>query len=93
MSENTSKQLEKVDLKVIERMLFSLIQDGSERKTVLARKTNLNYDYFIRYLEFLELIDLIKRETRNRDEVISVSDLGRSFYTRRFSEKNNSQTN
>ncbi len=85
----TTKQLQRVDLSIIERILYSLIQNGPEKKTALARKTNLNYDYFIRYVEFLELIDLVNRETSNNTEIVSVSALGMSFYLRRFSETKN----
>jgi predicted transcriptional regulator len=88
MTKNMSKQLERVELNIIERILFSLIQNGPEKKTMLARKTNRNYDYFIRYLEFLELLGFVNRETSNNTEIINVSDLGKSFYLRRFSDKN-----
>jgi predicted transcriptional regulator len=90
MTKNMSKQLERVDLNIVERILFSLIQNGSEKKTVLARRINRNYDYFIRYLEFLELLGFVNRETSTDTQIISVSDSGKFFYLHRFSnvEKN-----
>lgn len=80
-----SKQLERVDLNIMGRLLFSLIQNGPEKKTVLARRINRNYDYFTRYLEFLELLGFVNRETSTDTEIINVSDSGKFFYIRRFS--------
>jgi len=90
MTKNMSKQLERVDLTIVGRILFSLIQNGSEKKTILARRINRNYDYFIRYLEFLELLGFVNRETSIDTQIINVSDSGKFFYLRRFSnvEKN-----
>ena len=91
--ENKSKQLKRVDLEIVGRILYSLIHDGSAKKTLIARRVNLNYDYFLRYLKFLELLDFVKRESDDRIEIIKLQERGRSFYFHRFfgKEKINSK--
>lgn len=91
--EDESKQLKRVDLEIVGRILYSLIRDGPSRKTLVARSIHLNYDYFIRYLKFLEMLDFVKRECSNKIEIINLRDRGRSFYLNRFfgKEKINSK--
>ena len=66
--------------------MFLLMRDGPAKKTLIARRINRNYDFSIRYLKFLELLDFIQRDKINGVEIISLNDRGRSFYVRRFSK-------
>jgi|CXWL01.1.fsa_nt_gi predicted transcriptional regulator len=80
------RQIKRVDLDIVKRILYSLIHDGPAKKTVIARRSSVSYDNFILYLEFLELLDFIQRDKINGVEIISLNDLGRSFYLRKFSK-------
>ncbi|MGI0055906.1 MAG: hypothetical protein ACREAK_00875 [Nitrosarchaeum sp.] len=86
MEFESEKQLERIDLKIVERILYSLMQDGPAKKTTVARRINRSYDFFILYLQFLELLDFITKDNIRGVEIISLNDLGRSFYLRRFSK-------
>lgn len=84
--EHEKRQLRRVDLDIVRRILYSLIHEGPAKKTVIARRSNVSYDNFILYLEFLELLDFVQRDKIKELEMISLNDLGRSFYLRRFSK-------
>lgn len=55
------------------------------KKTHIATKCNLGYDKCRLYLDWMEMMELIKRETdENRFEVILLTDKGKSLHNSKF---------
>ena len=58
------------------------------KKTHIATKCNLGYDKCRLYLDWMEMMDLIKRETDdNRHEVIILTDKGKALHNNRFNDE------
>lgn len=53
-----------LNLKVILRILTALHESGNVKRTNLARKTGLNYNKCVRYLNLLQLLGWIKVVTK-----------------------------
>jgi len=86
MNKDTKKkELQRIDWNVVKQILTTLYFNGEGKKTNLVMKTKLSYDKFVLYLNWLELMDLIKIE---RDDVgiemISLSENGLNFYSRKI---------
>ncbi|MGI0057460.1 MAG: winged helix-turn-helix domain-containing protein [Nitrosarchaeum sp.] len=81
-----TRHLKRVDIEIMGRIISTLYDLGSEKKTVIARRSNVSYDNFILYLEFLDLIGFVKRENQNTKlELVTLTDQGKEFYLRRLS--------
>ena len=79
------KELQRIDWKVVKQILATLYFNGKGKKTNLVMKTKLSYDKFVLYLNWLELMDLIKIETNDVGmEMISLSENGLNFYSRKI---------
>lgn len=79
------KELKRIDWSILKRLLRYLRYDGKEKKTNIAMKCHLSYDKLILYLEWLEMLDFIKREQdEDRFERISLNERGMEFYTRKL---------
>ena len=87
-SVTNKKELKRIDWNIIKRLLRYLRYDGNEKKTNIAMKCHLSYNKLVLYLEWLEMMDLIKREhDDNSFERISLNDRGIEFYTRKLQDK------
>ena len=89
------KGLQRIDWNIIKNLLNILYNEGKMRKTILARKSNMGYENCIRYIDWLYMLDFIKREPdEERSEIISLSELGISFCKRKLIQnykENNSE--
>lgn len=93
-SEKDRRELKRIDWNIIKRLLKYLRYDGKEKKTHIAMKCNLSYDKLVLYLEWLEMIDFIKRDYDERGfECISLNENGIEFYTRKLKDIENTITN
>ena len=92
--ESSKGELKRIDWNIIKRILKYLHYDGKEKKTNIAMKCNLSYNKLVLYLEWLEMMDFIKRELDEKKfECISLNEKGREFYTRKLKEVDDSITN
>lgn len=75
------RKIRRVDMKIVERILNILNDTGPIFKTRLSLKASLSYNQFIRYLEWMKSMDLIK-ECTNNDKmcVVFLTDKGRHLY-------------
>ena len=79
--ESIKKELKRIDWNIIKRILKYLHNDGKEKKTNIAMKCNMSYDNCVVYLNWLEIMDLIKRETdENGFELISLNHKGEELF-------------
>lgn len=58
-----TKTISKLDINIITRIMLTLYENGGTKKTAIARKTNMAYDNCKSYIDMLELIELVKKET------------------------------
>src|SRR2546427_2880102 len=77
------KELKRIDWNIVKRLVILLYYDNKAKKTNIAMKCRLSYDNCLLYLNWLEIMDLIKKET-NRDgfELISLTDKGIDLYAK-----------
>jgi predicted transcriptional regulator len=81
------KELRRIDWNIIKKLLNILYNEGKMRKTILARKSNMGYDNCVLYIDWLSMLDLIRRNPdEERAEIISLSELGISFCKRKLME-------
>jgi predicted transcriptional regulator len=81
------KELKRIDWNIIKKLLNVLYTEGKMRKTALARKSNMGYDSCLLYVDWLYMLDLIRRNLdEERAEIISLSELGIIFCKRKLME-------
>ena len=75
------KELQRIDWNVTKRILIKLHITGRATKTDLATKCNISYDKLVLYLDWLEIMDMIEKDTEyeNRLEYVKLSELGINF--------------
>jgi len=79
------KELQRINWKIITKLIVSLHYNSKIKKTNLAMKCNLSYDKCCMYLNWLEMFSLIKRDVdEDNYETISLSDVGIEFYYKQF---------
>jgi len=74
------KELKRIDWDIATRILKTLYLYGNQKRTTMARLTNMSYDGCVSYVGWLELLGFVKREVDNRFEMIGLTDLGINFY-------------
>lgn len=95
-SEISKKELKRIDWHIIKNLLNILFYEGKMKKTTLARKSNMGYENCILYIDWLYMLDFIKKDLdEERVEIIGLSELGYSFCKRKltedYKENNNSK--
>jgi len=77
------KELKRIDWNIVKRLVILLYYDNKAKRTKIAMKCKLSYDNCLLYLNWLEMMELIKKET-NRDgfELISLTDKGIDLYAK-----------
>ena len=81
------RQPKRIDLHVVKRLIKSLYYNARIKKTKIATKCNLGYDKCVLYLNWLEMMDLIDRETdADGFETIVLSERGNDFYKRNLND-------
>ncbi|MGI0060342.1 MAG: hypothetical protein ACREBJ_11315 [Nitrosotalea sp.] len=79
------KELKRIDWDIVKRVIMLLYHDAKIKRTNLAMKANMSYTKCILYLEWLEMIDLIRIEMDiDGSELIILSDKGRELYERKY---------
>lgn len=81
------KELQRIDWNVAKRIIIKLHDTGKVTKTNLATKCNLGYDKLVLYLDWLEIMDMITKNTEHDDKLegISLSEFGMSFCNTKLS--------
>lgn len=72
--------LRRIDIEVVKRIIVILFEDGRQRKTKIALKSHVSYDKCLRYLNWLELMNLIKKEKDDGFEYINLTHSGIELY-------------
>ena len=81
------KELKRIDWGIIRRLVISLYYNNRMKKTHIATKCNLGYDKCRLYLDWMEMMELIKREIdEDLFEVIILTDKGKTLHNRKFND-------
>lgn len=85
---NTSKiknEIKRIDWKIIERLVRLLYYDNKLKKTHISTRCNLSYDKCCRYLDWMEVMDLIKKENNEEGfEIVILTERGNVLYNKKF---------
>ncbi len=78
------RELKRISWDIVKKLLKLLYYDGGMKKTYISTKCNLSYDKCRLYLEWMDVMDLIKREIDGGFEIISLNEKGIDLYTKKF---------
>jgi len=79
------KELTRIDWRIVKRIMISLYHHNKMKKTHIATKCSLAYDKCRLYLEWMDVIDLIKKEfDEDGFEIVLLTERGRSLYRKKF---------
>ncbi len=71
------KKIKRVDLDILERVVDTLYDLGSAKRTVISRNANMSYDKCIKYLDYLESSGFAKQEIdENGFTIFSLTSIG-----------------
>jgi len=75
------KELKRIEWNIVKRLITLLYHNGNLKKTNIAMKSNMSYDKCMLYLNWLIMIDLIKKEKDdNGFDIISLKDRGEKIF-------------
>lgn len=78
-------EIQRIDWKIIERLVRLLYYHNKLKKTHISTKCNLSYDKCCRYLDWMELMDLIKKEKNEKGfEIVILTERGSALYNKKF---------
>ena len=78
-------EIQRIDWKIIERLVRLLYYNNKLKKTHISTKCNLGYDKCRRYLDWMELMDLIKKEKNSEGfEIVALTERGSVLYNKKF---------
>jgi len=79
------KELKRIDWDIVKRLVTLLYYNSKMKRTNIAMKCKLSYDNCLLYLNWLDTMDLIKREIdKDGSELISITEKGRDLYTQKL---------
>lgn len=79
------REIQRIDWNIAKRLIEFLHYNSKEKKTKIAMKCNLNYEQLTMYLDWLELLEFVKKEMDHKNvEWICLSETGIDFYLRKL---------
>ena len=82
-----NKQLRKIDWHIVKRLVVFLYYNNKMKRTSLATRCNMGYDKCILYLDWMRIMDLIRKEQDNEGyELISLNEKGMEIYEKNFKD-------
>lgn len=86
----TRKELKRIEMGIVERLIVLLYYNRRIKKTKIATQSNMSYDKCILYLDWMETMDLIKKEIDDDGYMlISLSDKGSELFLKKFKDTKN----
>ena len=78
-------EIQRIDWKIIERLVRILYFHSKLKKTHISTKCNLSYDKCCRYLDWMEVMDLITKEKNDEGfEIVLLTERGSILYNKKF---------
>lgn len=63
-------ELTRIDPKIVKRILLSLYELGTEKRTTISRNANMSYDRCEKYLLYLEKINFVKKDVDESNLIV-----------------------
>ena len=83
------KELKRIDWKTVTRVISTLYHNTRMKKTLLATACSMGYDKCRLYIDWLEMMELIRKETSDDGyEELILTEKGRSLYSKKFNIEN-----
>ena len=67
--------LTRIDPNIVERIILSLYKSGREKRTTISRNANMSYDRCVKYLNYLEKINFVKKEVNEHDAIVYILEI------------------
>lgn len=78
-------EIQRIDWKIIERLVRILYYHSRLKKTHISTKSNLSYDKCRRYLDWMEDMDLIEKiSSDDGSELVVLTERGTVLYNKKF---------
>lgn len=75
--EKNKRILKRIDREILDRILVVLYEYGKNKRTIIARHADMGYDNCVMYLNYLEMLELIKKENNEvHKEIFGLTDYG-----------------
>ncbi len=83
------RELKRIDWRTVKRIVSTLHHNARMKKTLLATACSMGYDKCRLYIDWLEMMDLIRKEINDdgKEELI-LTEKGRSLYSKKFNIEN-----
>ena len=79
------REIKRISWVTVQKLISILHENTRMKKTLLATSCGMGYDKCRRYIDWLEMMELIKREINNDDfEEIILTEKGRSLFRKKF---------
>ena len=81
------KELKRIEWNTVKRIIVFLYYNNRFKKTKIAMQCNMAYDKFLLYLDWMHIMDLIKREIdEDGFEVVILTERGHNLFSTKFQE-------
>jgi len=85
----TKRELRRIDWKTVKRVVSTLHHNARMKKSLLATTCSMGYDKCRLYIDWLEMMELIRKETNDDGyEELILTEKGRSLYRKKFNVEN-----
>ena len=81
---NIKNELKRIEWRIVKRIITILYHHNKMKKSHISTKGNLAYDNCRRYLEWMEMMELVKRENEEGFEVIVLTEKARKLYAKKM---------
>ena len=84
---NGKKEIKRIEWSTVKRIIVYLFYNNGFKKTKIAMQCNMAYDKFLLYLDWMDTLDLIKKEIdEDGFEVVSLTERGNNLFLKKFQE-------
>ena len=84
---NGKKEIKRIEWSTVKRIIVYLYYNNGFKKTKIAMQCNMAYDKFLLYLDWMDTLDLIKKENdEDGFEVVSLTERGNNLFLKKFQE-------
>ena len=84
---NGKKEIKRIEWSTVKRIIVYLYYNNGFKKTKIAMQCNMAYDKFLLYLDWMDTLDLIKKEIdEDGFEVVSLTERGNNLFLKKFQE-------
>jgi predicted transcriptional regulator len=82
------RDLKRIEWNTVKKIIISLDENGRMKKSHIATMCNMGYDKCLLYLNWLELMDLIRRDINEEglNEII-LTEKGKLLHSKKFDNK------